>query len=108
ADVLANYFADDALLHVAGMPPVRGRDDIARFYSNVFRFLAASTPVPEALRMSEGADVAWGAGRVRNVFDGPEGRVEYEGKYAAVWERRDGEWLLALYAVSSDAPESRR
>jgi ketosteroid isomerase-like protein len=108
ADGIAGYFAEDAVLHVAGMPPVRGRADIVRFHANVFRFLAASTTVPEVLRMSDSADMAYGAGRVQNAFDGPDGLVEYEGKYAAVWERRDGEWYLALYAVSSDAPESGR
>jgi uncharacterized protein (TIGR02246 family) len=96
-------FAEDAVLHVAGMPPVRGRAAIERFYGNVFRFMTSSTPELEAVRASTGGDMAWSAGRVSNVFAGPDGSTTHGGKFVLVWERRDATWLIVLYGVSSDA-----
>jgi hypothetical protein len=95
-------------VQVAGMPPVRGREGVRRFYGNVFRFLRESSATPEALRATANGDIAYGFGAVRNVFDGAGGRSEYDGKYLVAWERRDGEWLVSAYSVSSNQPESGR
>jgi uncharacterized protein (TIGR02246 family) len=108
AERTAAHFADDGTLHVAGMPPVHGRAAIHRFYGNVFRFMRASAATPELLRMSLGADMAYGTGRVTNVFDGAEGPVEHAGKFLLVWERRGGEWAIAVYGISSDRPDANR
>jgi ketosteroid isomerase-like protein len=105
---VAALFAEDAVLHVANMPPVEGRDAITGFYGNLFGFLVASTAVPERLERSEGGGMAWGAGRTSNAFQGPGGPVAYAGKYAMVWRHDEGEWRIVLYAVSSDQSESAR
>jgi ketosteroid isomerase-like protein len=105
---VAGFFAEDAVLHIAGMPAVRGRKAIQRFYANVFRALSASTATPELLRVGSGADLAYGAGRVTNIFAGGAGPVEYAGKYLLVWERRGGEWWIMAYGVSSDRPDPAR
>jgi ketosteroid isomerase-like protein len=102
------HFAEEAVLQVASMPPLEGREAIARFYGNVFRFMQASTAAPERLKVSSGADLAYSAGRVSNVFEGESGPVEYEGKYLLVWEKREGEWRIVLYAVSNNQAEARR
>jgi uncharacterized protein (TIGR02246 family) len=99
------HFADDAVLHVAGMPALEGRDAIRSFYGNVFRFLSASQATPSVLRVAAGGDVAFGTGSVANAFEGLQGRREFAGKYLLVWERRAGEWLVAVYALSSDGEE---
>jgi ketosteroid isomerase-like protein len=101
----AAHFSDDAVLQVAGMPAVRGRDAIRGFYGSVFRFLSESTARPEALRVSAGGDVGYGLGSVVNVFAGEEGPLEFGGKYLLVWERRQGSWVITAYSVSSDQPE---
>jgi ketosteroid isomerase-like protein len=108
AERTAAHFADDAVLHVAGMPPIRGRAAIHRFYGNVFRFMRASSSTPELLRMSHGADMAFSTGRVTNVFDGADGPVEHAGKFLLVWEKRGGEWAIAVYGISSDRPDANR
>jgi ketosteroid isomerase-like protein len=99
------YFAEDATLHIANMPSVRGREAIGRFYGNVFRFMRESTAVPEMMAMSVSADLAYAHGTVMNTFGGAEGRVEYSGKYLLVWKRVAGEWLIAHYGVSNDHPD---
>ncbi len=102
------HFADDAVLHVANMPPVQGREAIQRFYGNVFRFLSASDPVPELTRVADDADMAYTTGRVTNTFAGPDGPVEHTGKYLLVWERRGGDWAIVVYSISSNQPDPAR
>lgn len=105
-DRTAALFADDAVLHVAGMPPIEGRVAIHRFYGNLFGFLSASRATPERLHLSVSADLAYGIGRASNEFRGPEGPVEYAGKYLLVWRRTADDWFIAVYSVSSDQAEA--
>lgn len=102
------FFAEDAVLHVADMPPLQGREAIARFYGNVFRFMRASEATPERLRVSSSDDLAYGMGRVRNVFAAEGEPLEYEGKYLLVWEKRAGDWTIVLYGISNDRAETSR
>ncbi len=102
------YFAEDAVLQIAQQEPREGADAIRQFYGNVFRFLGASTATPERLRLSRSADLAYSVGRVRNVFRGETGAVEYAGKYVLVWEKRAGEWQIALYGLSGNSAEVSR
>ncbi len=108
ASRVAGLFEDAAVLHVANMPPVEGREAIAGFYGNLFGFLLASAAVPERLELSEGGGMAWGIGRTTNEFMGPDGPVAYAGKYATVWRHGEGEWRIVLYSVSSDHSEPVR
>jgi uncharacterized protein (TIGR02246 family) len=98
------FFADDATLHVAGMPPVGGRAAIGSFYSNVFRAMSASRATPEASRVSTAGDMAWTSGRVVNTFQSAQGPTEFAGKYLLVWERRADEWVIVVYGISSNQP----
>lgn len=107
-DQTVDHFAEDAVLHVANMAPVRGRPAIRQFYGNVFRFLDASAPVSEMVRTSSVGDMGYSMGRVTNTFTGQEGPVEFAGKYLLVWERRGDEWLIATYSISNDQAETRR
>jgi ketosteroid isomerase-like protein len=108
ADRTSAFFADDALLHVANLPPIAGRDAIRRFYRRMFGFLAATASTPEALHVAAGGDVAYGTGSTSNEFRGAEGTARYAGKYVLVWRRVAGEWMVALYGLSSNQPETAR
>lgn len=99
------YFAEDAVLHIANMPPHRGRAAIRGLYENVFRFSTASEHLPESLTIASGGDMAYGFGSVNTVFAREGGPVAYAGKYLLVWERLDGEWLIAAYSISNDGSE---
>jgi ketosteroid isomerase-like protein len=102
------HFAADAVLHVPNMPPVAGEGAIRQFYGNVFRFLRASTPTVESARVAASGDVAYSVGSVANVFEGPQGAVEYAGKFSLVWENRAGEWSIVLYTISKNQPDPGR
>jgi uncharacterized protein (TIGR02246 family) len=108
ATALAALFADDAVVHVAGMPPVEGRESIRQFYQNLFRFLESSRAAPGRAEVSAARDIAWTHGRVVNVFGGAQGPTEYAGKYVVVWRRQALDWQVALYAVSNNQSEARR
>jgi ketosteroid isomerase-like protein len=103
----AAHFADDAVLHVANMPPVQGRNAIREFYANIFRFLDSSVSASEVVRTSSSGDMGYSLGRVTNVFASEHGRMEYAGKYILVWERRGEQWLIATYSISNNQPEAR-
>lgn len=108
ADTLAGYFADDAVVHIANMPPIAGREAIRRLYDNMFRFMASSTAQPEMLRVSESGDLAYGTGSTANEFRGPDGPVRYDGKYVLVWRMVGGEWMVAHYGISANQPTEPR
>lgn len=108
ADGLAAFFLPDAVVHVANIPAIRGREAIHRFYENMFRFLAGSQAAPETIHVAQAGDLGYSAGSVSNAFRGAEGLVEYDGKYALIWKRSAGEWMIVLYAVSSDQPADPR
>jgi len=108
AERTAAFFADGAVLHIAGMPAIEGRDAIRGFYGNMFGFLAESAAVPRTLELSAGGDMAYSHGTTSNTFRGPQGTSTYTGKYVLVWRRIDGDWRIVLYAVSSDAADAGR
>jgi ketosteroid isomerase-like protein len=108
ADRAAAFFAADAVLHIAGMPPVQGRTAIGAFYGNVFRFMAASRSTPASLRISSSGGMAWAAGSVVNSFQADQGTVEHAGKYLLVWEQHAGEWWIAAYGISSNQADAGR
>jgi ketosteroid isomerase-like protein len=97
------HFDDDALVHIANMPPIGGRDAIAQFYGNVFRFLRSAGYRPDFIRVSDCGQFAYSAGSVTTVFDGREGPVEYAGKFLLVWVKRDHEWFATAYSISNNS-----
>jgi ketosteroid isomerase-like protein len=104
ADWIADLFAEAAELHVANMPPVVGRNAIRQFYGRLFEFLSASTAEPSATRVSASGDMAYSTGRTTNEFRGADGPISYAGKYVLVWERREDDWRVVLYAISANQP----
>jgi uncharacterized protein (TIGR02246 family) len=108
ADRVADLFADDAVLHVANMPPVEGQRAVRAFYGNLFGFLSGSTATPGASHVAASGDMAYGTGNTTNEFRSPDGTVTFTGKYVLVWRREAGDWRVALYAISSDQPATNR
>jgi ketosteroid isomerase-like protein len=107
ADRMAELFAEDGVLHIAGMPAIEGRGAIRQFYGNMFGFLSASDATPVATRLSGSGDMAYSIGAMSNEFRGPDGPARYGGKYLLVWENR-ADWVIAVYSISSDQPDAGR
>jgi uncharacterized protein (TIGR02246 family) len=105
---VAAYFTEDAVMHVANMPVIKGRRAIETFYGNIFRFLSESTSTPDGLQLAGSADLAYAHGAVTNIFEGQQGRTEFPGKYLLVWKKQGELWLVAAYGISGDRAEARR
>jgi hypothetical protein len=48
------------------------------------------------------------SGGVANAFRGPQGPIEYAGKYLLVWRKLADDWVIVLYGISSNQPEAAR
>ncbi len=98
ADAVAELFADDGILHVSDMDPVRGREAIRAFYERVFGFMSDTRATLESFHVGRG-DVAYSVGETTNEF---RGAVTYEGKFLMAWRRVGGEWMIGAYSISSN------
>lgn len=101
---VSEFFTEDAIMHVADRPAIRGHAAIRQFYDKVLSFLASSTGATEAVRVAASGDMAWEVGRSRNEFPGAQGPAVFEGKYLIVWVKQGGTWRIAAYALSNDKP----
>jgi ketosteroid isomerase-like protein len=102
AAAIGAMFAEDAVLHVAGRPPVIGAAAIQQFYAGMFNFLAGSSATVQTVRVASSGDMAWSQGSTVNEFRRPEGSVSYAGKFLLVWQRVAGDWRIVAYGISSD------
>jgi ketosteroid isomerase-like protein len=107
-DGIASLFTEGAVLHVVNLPPVEGRDAIVQFFGNLFGSLTASHAEVEETHMSAGADMAYSFGKTTNHFQRGEGIQSYGGKFALVWVKIEGEWVIVLHSVSSNQQEAAR
>lgn len=102
---VAALYADDAVLSVPGVPPLRGKEAINAFYlKDVPSTLAAGITVADdpASDVEQSLDLAWQWGTYRNT--NKAGGVVDSGKYLTVFERRGGKWMIVRDMWNSDNP----
>ena len=102
---VAALYADDAVLSVPGVPPMRGKGAINAYYlKDVPTTIAAGISVADdpASDMGQSVDLAWQWGTYRNTDKA--GAVVESGKYLTVFERRGGKWMIVRDMWNSDSP----
>lgn len=99
---LMPFYQADAVLQIAGMPPVSGRDDIRVFYQRMLAHLGSSQISDVTLRISESEDIAYSIGATTNSFQTPEGSREYQGKFLIIWTKASDKWKISVYTISSN------
>jgi uncharacterized protein (TIGR02246 family) len=105
ADAVAALYADDAVLSIPGVPPVRGRAAIREaIAADIAAMKAAGLgnqpgPAPE---FGLSGDMAW-EWSTFTVTDASGATVD-TGKYVTVYARKDGQWLIVRDIWNSDAP----
>jgi uncharacterized protein (TIGR02246 family) len=105
ADRLAALYAEDAVLSIPGLPPVRGRPAIHEAFAAEVAAMKAG-----GLKNNQGAAPEFGVsgdlGWEWNTFTVTDqaGAIVDTGKYVTVYARRDGKWLIVRDIWNSDAP----
>jgi uncharacterized protein (TIGR02246 family) len=102
---VAALYAEDAVLSVPGVPPVRGKEAINAYYlKDVPSTLAAGITVADdpVSDVGQSLDLAWQWGTYRNTDKA--GTVVESGKYLTVFERRGGKWKIVRDMWNSDTP----
>ena len=69
-----------------------------------FKILISIEVGSKEVFISETGDIAWDYGWNRIVYKGPNGSIEDEGKYLAVWNNINGEWKIVAISANSDLP----
>lgn len=100
------FWADDAIIQPAGTPQVSGRAAIEALYHQYFTsgMLKAFSGSVSTLSISASGDMAWQSGVNRMVLKGDKGDLLDVGKYVAVWQQRNGVWMVVALSFTSDAP----
>ena len=102
---VAALYAEDAVLSVPGVPPMRGKEAISAYYlKDVPSTLAAGITVADdaASDVGQSVDLAWQWGTYHNTDKA--GTVVERGKYLTVFERRGGKWMIVRDMWNSDSP----
>src|SRR5215472_16715307 len=102
---VAALYAEDAVLSVPGVPPMRGKAAINAYYlKDAPSTVAAGITVADdpASDVGQSLDLAWQWGTYRNTDKA--GTVVATGKYLTVFERRGGKWKIVRDMWNSDTP----
>ena len=105
--IMTHYYAPDAIVVNAGVPPVRGREAIRAVYDGIFKTgnVRAHIGLTTILAAdSIASDIGQYALEIRSKVDTAKVLMSDHGNYATTFVRRNGEWR-ALYDVTvSEVP----
>jgi len=96
--------ADKILVQSAGMPQFVGKKAYREFMEEYYKTLVSTIGESSRIEVSSSGDMAYDAGIMKVILKGPEGTIEDEQKYFAVYQKIDGEWKCTVLSSSSDNP----
>jgi uncharacterized protein (TIGR02246 family) len=99
-DAMLEEMIDDPLLHVCGVPPVKGQDALRQLYREFFKTFVSTNITSQQIYVSSSGDMAWEYGAYVNEFQGPDGRINEAGKYLGIYHKVDGKWKGAAYCIT--------
>ncbi len=98
-------YADDAAFLAPNAAVSSGKPAIRSAWAEFFKSPGLSlTFGPITVRVSRAADMAYEIGTYTMSLDGPNGRVEEQGKYVVVWTRMGSDWKVAADISNSSRP----
>lgn len=97
------FWADDAVVHFAMAPTVRGKEALREAYVQFFAQLEAFEAQAHTHVIAASGDLAYELGTNRAVVAGGRMDLVDVGKYLAVWKKVDGDWYVAAISATSDA-----
>ncbi|NNF67988.1 MAG: nuclear transport factor 2 family protein [Gammaproteobacteria bacterium] len=103
AAALASLYAADGVMLPPNLAPVTGRSSIETFMAGLMA--TGVTGMIEDVDIYVSGDLGAKVGRY--TLTAPDGNVVDRGKYMEIWQRTEGEWLMArdIYNSSMPLPE---
>ena len=101
---IVSIYSDDAVL----LPPntdARNGEAIRKEWADTLALPGLHLSfAPTRIEVDEDAEMAIDVGTYTFSFDGPKGKVDDHGKYAQVWEKKDGVWKCAVDMYNTSVP----
>ncbi len=105
-ETVVSVYAPDAVLQVANLPQLEGREAIFEAYREFFSDVGEMVGGPTKIIAAGSCDMAVEYGWNRIVFETPDGPVEVPGKYSRGWKKTEGAWQVVVQTYSPDAGQS--
>ena len=99
-DAMLEEMIDDPLLHLCGVPPVKGQDAVRQVYREFFKTFVSTNITSQQIYVSSSGDMAWEYGAYVNEFQSSDGRINEAGKYLGIYHKVDGKWVAAAYCIT--------
>jgi uncharacterized protein (TIGR02246 family) len=107
ADRVAEHYATDGAFLVPNVPLARGRDAVRAVWAQLLSAPnVALTWAPTSVEVAAAGDLAWEMGSYTLSMDGPDGRLEDDGKYVVVWRSGPDGWEVAADIFNSSRTSS--
>ena len=103
--MVANY-AEDAVMMMGGIPALRGRSEIAKAVTDMFKSMKGGDVKLTTSQVDIGGDYAIETGTYEMSVTPPgKQQMTEKGKYVTVWKRQaDGSWKIYRDIANTDAP----
>jgi ketosteroid isomerase-like protein len=93
---------DDVILQWPRQPEIVGKEAARAWFREAMADFVSSHETLLQIEVAASGDVAWQRGTYVTTYEGPEGRMEMEGKYLDVLRKVNGEWLSVVVATSGN------
>ena len=104
ADVVAGFYAADAVVMPPNMPAAKGQDGARQVITEFVAMKAQLTLTPTAVTANGPTAVDQGTYSVTFTPPGAAAPMTDTGKYLAYWRQSDGKWLMVYDIWNSDLP----
>lgn len=99
------FHSPSAVVMMPNAPAMTGADAIRQGWQGMLAMPNLSLNwQPTRVTVAGSGDVATEVGSYTMSFDTPQGRINDAGSYTTVWQKVDGQWLIASDAVTSSQP----
>lgn len=99
---VASFYADDGAFLVPNVPLARGRAAVQAVWAQLLGAPNLSLVwTPSSVEVAKAGDMAYEMGSYELAMDGPNGRIEDDGKYVVVWRKGSSGWQVAADIFNS-------
>jgi len=101
----ASFYTADGRLMMPNAPTAQGMAAIEEAFTMILGLPnVALAWAQENVEVAAGGGLAYDVGTYTLGYDGPDGRVDDNGKYVVVWKKTDAGWRVAADIFNSNLP----